>query len=47
VREFSGGETLQSTGALAARQSSGGDAEKWPSTSKICADKLVTDRFQN
>jgi hypothetical protein len=27
VREFNGGETLQSTGAPAARQSSGGEAE--------------------
>ena len=44
MREFSGGETLQSIGAHAARQSNGGDAESWPLTSRICADKLVTDR---
>jgi hypothetical protein len=37
LRELSGGETLQSTGAPALRQSSGGDAESCPSTSKICA----------
>ena len=44
VREFSGGEILQSTGAPALRQSNGGAAESWPLTSRICADKPVTDR---